>query len=386
MTPRSLTKLLLVFMTASLIGVSGCDRLHEIEPSGRAVKVVVLGPFSGEDRAKGKDGLRGIEIGRSLEPLLANGDVVELLEMDDRNHPETTATALAQAAQNMEVAAVLLLSSSDAALAVGDLADALQIPVLALVATHTQVTREREFISQLGFDNEFQGRVAALFVRDELLLEKAAVIRNEQNAYSSQLAAEFGRMFENVGGVVTEIASVQKQATDYAELMVRLNSLGTEMLYLPVSAEDMTEILKAVDDSDWSPVLMAGDGLLADALTLYPEDASILEGMYATDFFGRNMIPTEYGNEAIDAFLSRFGDTGSSYSGLGAEGYRVLRVAMSRCENPLDRQCVGRMIRDTRGLEGVAGRLSIGADGKSDRPVVVNTIKGGKLEFVVKVY
>ena len=59
---------------------------------------------------------------------------------------------------------------------------------------------------------------------------------------------------------------------------------------------------------------------------------------------------------------------------------------MNRCGDPVDRVCINRMIRDTRGLEGVIGRFSIGLDGKAARPVVVNAIRDGYLEVVVKVY
>ena len=77
---------------------------------------------------------------------------------------------------------------------------------------------------------------------------------------------------------------------------------------------------------------------------------------------------------------------GTTYSALGAEAYLVLSNALNRCEKPTDRACVNQMIRSTRYLEGLAGKLSITAEGKAERALVVNTVEDGRMRFVVKVY
>jgi hypothetical protein len=44
------------------------------------------------------------------------------------------------------------------------------------------------------------------------------------------------------------------------------------------------------------------------------------------------------------------------------------------------------MIHDTRDFEGLMGTISIQADGKAIRPLIVNTIRNGRMKYVVKVY
>jgi hypothetical protein len=44
------------------------------------------------------------------------------------------------------------------------------------------------------------------------------------------------------------------------------------------------------------------------------------------------------------------------------------------------------MIHNTSDFTGVMGKIWIKSNGKAVRPLVVNTIKHGRLEFVVKVY
>jgi branched-chain amino acid transport system substrate-binding protein len=376
----------LIVAMSILVTLGACERQGGVAPSGKIVKIGVIGPSSGEFEAMGLDGGKGLEAARELHPLLANGDTLELVKVDNLNDPGLTGQAIRHLAQDERLAAVMLLSTSEAALATGVVADAEEIPVLSLFATHTGVTQGHDFMSQLAFDNAFQGSVAALFVRDELLLERVAVIRDPGSVYSAQLADEFVRKFESIGGVITGTHPLQEDSDGYKALMESLRSLDTELLYMPVNAEHALTIVDVAGELAWSPSMMGSDGLLASALNRRSDDAGMLEGLYATDFVGVGMVLSDYGRRIEKVYRTRFGEPGTTYAVLGVEGYRVLRLAMNRCENPVDRECVNRMIRDTRGLEGVTGLLSIGRDGRAVRPVVVNAIRDGYMEVVVKVY
>ena len=376
----------LLVIVSVVVMLGACERQGDVAPSGKIVKIGVIGPSSGEFEAMGLDGDKGLAAARELEPMLTNGDAIELVRVDNHNDPTLTAQAIRNLAQDERLAAVLLLSTSGPALAAGVAADAEEVPVLSLFATHTGVTQGHDFMNQLAFDNAFQGSVAALFVRDELLLERVAVIHDVESVYSTQLADEFVRKFESTGGVITGNHPLQEDSEGYVALMESLRTLDTELLYMPVNADHALAIVDAAGELAWSPAMMGSDGLLASALSRRSDDAGMLEGLYATDFVGRGMVLSGYGHRIAKVYRARFGEPGTTYAVLGVEGYRVLRLAMNRCENPVDRACVNRMIRDTRGLEGVTGLLSIGRDGKAVRPVVVNAIRDGYMEVVVKVY
>lgn len=254
----------------------------------------------------GQRGLNGIKAALHLRPLLANGDAIELVTTDDRNEPALTLKALQALAADKAVSAVLLASSSGSALAAGAVADDLQIPVLALSATHSDVSRDHEFISQLCSNNRFQGSVAALFVRDELLLDKVAVIRDTDNVYSAQLADEFVRKYRAIGGTITGVLATGWGSAALAEALRGLASRGTELVYLPMNADAVIPVLTVVDAMGWSPELMGSDGLLATALVEHPEHAGLLEGMYATDIFGSDIPLTKFGERAARAYRSLF--------------------------------------------------------------------------------
>jgi|GEM_PF-269907 len=390
MTNNSMTKrtIILAGLFLVLLFAGGCERQAEIQASGEVIKLGIIGPFSGEDRAKGQDGLRGVETAMSLYPLLQNGDRIELLIEDDQNKPSLTVNALNRLATEEQVSAIILMSTSASALEIRSIADELQIPVLAMLATHPEVTKENNFISQLCFDNVFQGAVAALFAMDELLIDRVAVFTNPDSSYSSALATEFIRKYQSVGGRVVDTVLVAPDV-DYRTKLEELRDKGAELLYLPVKAKEVITIVKAAGELNWYPESMGSDGLVATVISEYAEDTGLLEGLYAIDLFAGNDILVErasFLNKIRKAYKARYKEKSTSYTGLGFEGYTIVQNSMNRCTDPGNRTCINRMLRKTKNFEGLAGKVSINENGKASRPLIVNTIKDGELEFIVKVY
>ena len=376
----------LAIFIASVFLFSGCDQPSAIQPSGKKIKVGIIGPFSGSHLAKGEDGLKGIKTAMKLQPYLENGDGVELVVEDDQNDPSLTEKALEKLTEVDKVSAILILSSSDPVLKIAPIADTHKTPILALLATHPDITINRSFVSQLCFDDTFQGTVAALFVVDELLIDTVAVFSNPESSYSSNLAAQFMRKFKSIGGRITETVSLTQETDDYTNILKSIRNKKTELLYLPIRAKDIIQIIKALKKMSWKPEMMGSDGLLSTVLTQYKKESGLLEGMLATDFYSNLMPLTSYGKKVTKTFRSLFGGKATCYTALGAEGYAVLLNAMNRCDTPGNRACINQMIRNTSNFTGIMGKISIKSNGKALRPLVVNAIKGGQMEFIVKVY
>jgi branched-chain amino acid transport system substrate-binding protein len=380
-----LLALLLCVLCGALI-LSSCDSDPVIEPSGKTITIGVIGPMTGNQYAKGIEGVKGIKTIQHMYPYLDNGDAIELLIEDDKNEPDETVRLIHWMAEEKNVSAILLLSSSASALKAGAEADTYSIPILTLVATHTDITKDRYYISQISFDNDFQGRVAAHFVRDDLLLDKVAVIYDSHSFHSTQLAEQFIRTFESADGRITDSLMLEQVASDYEETLQSIQAKETELIYIPLKAEQAFKIITAASAINWSPMMMGGDGMLASALAQHKDQSGMLNGIYATEFFSNRMPFTEFGSKVESTFKKLYDSEGTSYTGLGAEGYKILMYAMNRCTSTSDRQCINDMIRSTNKYTGLIGRISITANGKAERPLVVNQIINGHMQFVVKVY
>ncbi len=379
-----LNKYILVFL---LIGLTvGCSRAPKvIKPSGKIVEIGVIASLSGQDADVGKSGLEGVKVIVSMQPLLDNGDKVKLVVMDDKSLPEETAEAFDRM-QHRKVAGVLLLSKSNNALALAKKNRWMKIPLIATIASHPQLMDYSPYITQLSFDDVFQGGVAAMFMRDELLLDRALVISSEDDAHSSFLAKEFIGRFTATHGVVVEHVVLSNSKSSILDQLQDAKSNGVQLLYIPVNSDAVLHIVEVLDKLRWKPVIMTGDGLLSEILIKYKDKLSMINGIMATDMHSSILAKTEFGEEVLEVFTEQKGKRGSTFTILGSEGAAILMHAMNKAKSPHDYKSVQEHLRNINNFEGFSGTISIDKDGRAIRPVYVNIIDGDKLDLVVKVY
>ena len=323
-----------------------------------------------------------METAMRLQPYLRSGDRIELVVKDDKNEQALTVKLLEKLVVEDKVSAIITFSSSSPVLAMSKVADEYKTPILAAFATHPDITEQNNFISQLGFDDNFQGIVTALFVRDDLLVDTVAVFSNPNSAYSSHLASEFEGKFKSIGGEITDAISLNENSDDISEVVKSVRNKSPELLYLPISTADVIRIIREVRELDWEPKLMGSDGFISNMIAEHHEELDLAEGMLAADFFAHGMPLAAFGKKAKEAFKG----TPTIFAALGVEGYAILLNAMNRCNDPTDRECINRKIRSTVNFSGIAGKLTIGPNGKTQRPLFINTIEDGRSKFVVKVY
>ncbi|WP_428355052.1 ABC transporter substrate-binding protein [Methyloprofundus sp.] len=387
-------KLTHLFLLLALLAIFSWFMKHEslpkITPSGSKIKVGIIAPFSGVNKGKGQAGLQGIEISKALRPYLKNGDALELIVIDDREDPEQSIKALRELAEEHKVTAIMIFSDSDSVLAVAKKADHYKIPVVALLASHPDITKESSFVMQLNFDDTFQASVAALYVRDELFLDRVAIVVQSENAHYLYLANEFSRQFKEVDGEITDTVTITTVEQDYVKMLQTIKSRDPELLYLPADINYLFEIKTALAELDWDPVIMVSDGIMANvkAQTKYP--LSFLDGMLAVDTFSYDMRFTDFGHqlvEQIEAMGLPMLSLGT-HSALGMEGYALLVYAMNQCLQSKQLSiCINNSIHSIEKFEGIKGIISFDATGQSHRSLVINTIKdNGTMDFIVQVY
>ena len=381
---KNLVYLLILF--SLVFGLDGCDQKPAIEASGKTIKVGIIAPFSGPVLTYGKEGLEGIETIRQLQPYLQNGDRIELVVEDNKNDPALTVELLEKLVEKDRVSAIMTFSSSKPVLAMAKVSNKHKTPILAAFATHPDITKDNDFISQLAFDDDFQGTVAALFVRDDLLIDTVAVFNNPTSVYSSHLAAEFERKFKSIGGEITDTIALTEENADLSEVIKGIYDHSPELLYLPISVKDVIRVIREVRKLNWKPKMMGSDGLISTMLAQHKEEIDLVEGMLATDSFAHRMPLTLFGKRAEEMYYKMYEDPATAHVALGAEGYAILLNAMNRCSDPAARDCINRQIRSTTNFLGIIGNITIGPDGKSRRPLCISSIQGGRSKFIFKVH
>ncbi len=366
--------------------VFGCDNnVQQIKITDKTVKIGVIGPMSGPDKGWGENCLAGIKTAIQFQPVLDSGSKIELIVEDDQNQPELTQKAFVKLVQEDTVSSVLVTSNSKSLLSLAEIADKYETPIFALVSTHPDVTKDNSYISQLLYDDKFDASVAALYIRDELLVDLVGVVMDSQNPHSSYLAREFISKFNDVGGG-TELVPVSSDKEVFTKELQSLQKRGVNFLYIPLNADHVVTAAQILDVIDYHPVLMGSTGLQATMLLQHPDSMDLLDGMLATDPYTTIVPPTEYGRKISEMYQDNFEKPGTVLTGLGAEGGSILIAAINRCRGGVERSCINRMLRSTVDFSGIYGKISIGENGKAERPIFLNRVDNRHLRIVVKVY
>ncbi len=385
--------ILLLYSIVVCILLVGCDedkrttaRTVSLQ-EGSILKLGLIAPLSGPDKAWGENGLSGIKTAIQLEPVLINGGTIELIPKDDKHQPELTREAFIKLVTEEKVVAVLLMSNSECALNLVEIADEYKTPILALASTHPDITKSNDYISQLLFDDHFQASVAALYVMDELFVDRVGVLINEQNPHSQYLATEFITKFTSIGGTVVEIDMMTDETFLSEKLQFVQKNQDIDFLYTPLDADLMLSLARTLSTLDWHPQMMASDSLQATIVLQYPDDLGLVDGMLATDPYGHFEPVTEYGRKISKLYRDQAFETpGTVLAALGAEGTSLLLSAMNRCYGKDDRMCLNREIRSTRDFSGIFGKIDIRHSGKAERAIFINVIDGAHLRGKVKVH
>ena len=153
-----------------------------------------------------------------------------------------------------------------------------------------------------------------------------------------------------------------------------------------MEAEYVVTIARLLQQTDYHPVMIGSDGLQAMILLQHPEALSLVNGMLGTDPYSSTIPPTDYGKKIQHQFQKKFSTPGTVLAVQGAEGTSIILSAINRCSEQSDRSCVNRMLRSTRNFVGFLGKISIDGNGKTERPIFINTVDNNKLRSVVKVY
>jgi branched-chain amino acid transport system substrate-binding protein len=362
--------------------MNGCDELAEQAQTPLDIKLGVIGPFSGEHEEWGKSSFLGVEAVIRYHQEQNQKLQVELIKEDDQSTPAQALVALAKLAHEDQVDAVLVLSGSKTMLAITKAADRYKVPIVSTLSSHPGIT-ETNWVSQIVFDDDVQGTVAALFVMDELLIERSAVVWDGEDPHSRELASSFKRTYQEAGGKVLSI-DISGRKDSYQSIVNQLKNNGIEFVYLPVEVGKVVKFELGARDAGYSPEGMVSDGVLSQMMLEYKNNLELLEGVLATDIFTGEVPLSAFGN-AIKDNLKRRNTPATTLTALGSEGGQVVLTAIAKCGKNPQNECVNRMIRSGNEIEGVLESFTIDLDGKAQRPVYINKITNKQLRFLLKV-
>jgi len=352
------------------------EKASQIEKSGDAVTIGIL--ISAKDTSL-KKRMKVLKALIKERGYLDNGDEIKFkpISLQDNFAEDFT-----KACEEENFISIISFLTSPDTLSLLDQIKACQTPVIATIATYSSLNKE-EYISRICLNNEIQAHVAASYLRDELFIPEVSVLSDRKNEFSLELSSFFIKRYAKLGGSIELLIDTKEILEDPKGVVGKLKEEETDTLYLSIDAEKTRYFLKLIEKEKMKFKILAHDGLFSAFKERYPQDISMLDGVFVVD----NYADTTVLDKKLKPFFQSFKDTGvdiDTYDLLSYDAVNLLRSGLNTCAKE-DKVCLNAYLRNAQNIEGAVEKISM-EDGNAYRAVYVNEIKGSQMHLKVRVY
>jgi len=347
------------------------------------IVIGTLGSLTGSEASFGTVVRDGIQF--AVDEVNAVGGVrgrkVELRSYDTQGKIEESVAAAKRLLTQDKVVLILGDVTSSGSLAIADAVQAARVPMVTPSSTHPDVTKKGDFVFRTCFIDPFQGGAMARFARENLKLDRVAVLHDSKNASSLGLSDTFTAAFKKLGGTVVAVESYSKGDTDYRAPLLAVKRAKPQALYLPGFYSEVGIIARQARELGLTQPLLGGDGW--DSARLFELAGGALEGSSFSSHYAMDNPAPEL-RRFVSAFQARYGRMPEAASALGYDAAKVSLAAIERAES-LSGPAIRDALARTKDFPAATGNLTLDADRNPVKPAVILTIRDGQARFAAAV-
>lgn len=308
------------------------------------------------------------------------GRPVELLEYDNLSTPEGSVLAGKRAVKDGAVAVVGCNWSSHS-LAMAEVLQEAQIPMVTHMSTNENVTRVGDYIFRACYTDSHQGAGMARFAHNRLKADTAVVLVDKGRAYSKGLGATFTSAFEELGGKVIWRGEYEADSLDAEALLAEVARHETDALFVPGGYSDVAEIFGAARDMKAKWHLLSGDGVGIRLIDYIGDRAN---GVYYTSHWSK-WADNEASRRFVERYESKAGPITAAALALVYDSFMLLKDAMERAGSTDGPKLRGALAA-TPGYVGVTGTIRFDENGDPIKPLFINTFRYGGIMYLDVIY
>ena len=348
--------------------------------AGEMIQIRSLNAITGDVAFLGLPNQRGVELAVADYGLVAGREVSIGAGLDDLCSADGGQAAAQSIVADPDVVGVIGTSCSGAAVAASPLiSDAGMVmispsntsPALTSDLAGTAGSAYQPGYYRTAHNDLFQGRAVALFVRNELGLNRAAAV-HDGDPYTQGLAQAFRDAFEELGGVVSVFTAVNKGDTDMTAVLTEVAAGGPQAVFFPIFMPEGGFIVQQAGGVSGleGVTLIAADGLLTDNFMELPESEGVyMSGPDLRYGSNRNSITGKTAGDFLAAYEDEYGEAPSasfwahSYDAATMLLRAVDRVAVESGGTLYIDRARLRDELDQTGFDGIIGEISCDAFG-----------------------
>ena len=364
-----------------LIVAVACGRNREAQTAAAAsdIPIGVYAALSGSEAAFGQATVQGVRL--AAEEINNGGGVlgkkIRLIVEDDAGRAEEAASVVTKLITRDSVIGVIGENSSNQSLAGAPICQAAKVPMISPSSTNPNVTKKGDYIFRVCFTDPYQGKALATFVRNNLNLTTAAILKDNKNDYSVGLAEFFGKSFVPLGGKIIAEQSYAGGDTEFRPQLTAIRAANPQVVFIPGFYTDVGQIAIQARDLGISGPMVGGDGW--DSPTVITIGGKAVDGCYFSDHYFKGE-PRPAVQRFVGEIRKRYGRDPDANAALGYDALYIFASA-ARKAGSLDRKSIRDQIAATRNYQGVSGVITMGPDRDPIKPVAMIKIEGGTTKF-----
>jgi branched-chain amino acid transport system substrate-binding protein len=355
-------------------------------PGNQSKDAIVIGHFGSLTGAQATFGISTDNaVKLAIKERNAKGGVkgrkIELATIDDAGKQSEAATAVTRLINDHHAVAVLGEVASSLSLAGGPIAQKAKVPMISPSSTNPDVTDIGDYIFRVCFLDDFQGWVGAKFAKENLKAQKAAILYDQGQAYSSGLADYFEKAFKEMGGTIATRQAFTGGNLEISSQLQSIKGSGAEVVYLPGYYSDVGTIIRKAREAGINAKFLGGDGWDSEEL------AKIAGPAINGNFYSNHYAPQDPRPEVqnfVTNYKKEYGGTPDGLAALGYDAALVLFDAMDRAPS-----LSGKDLRDaiaaTKNFTGVTGTFSIDENRNAQKSAVIVEYKDGQRTMAARI-
>jgi branched-chain amino acid transport system substrate-binding protein len=276
---------------------------------------------------------------------------------------------------------------SEAAIGAATVAESAQALMISPTATHSLVTvdgqgKTRSTIFRASYVSTWQAKAAAHFARDNLKLNKAAILFNPRDDDATALAETFAQQFAAQGGGIVYQNTHTPDDSDLVDKLNAISQMGAEVMYLPADAATVNQVAHRLNElglSKSSTGSETGLTLLGSDSWESPElDLAATTGSYFSTHFivtdERPLLQTW-----AEAYKATYAIESDTLAALSYEAATILAVAIERA-GTFEPVAVAKAL-EQGSFEGITGQITFDDQHNPIKPVPIVYIDHERIVF-----
>ncbi len=370
---------ILIIATMILTACAGAGAQKEL-------KIAILAPLSGPVPTFGvstRDGaLQAIDEWNAKGGVLGM-KIVPVVE-DSQCTPDPAVNAANKVINQDKVHYIIGEVCSSASIPVSDVVNKAKVVQISPTSTNPQVVRDangnvKPYTFVACFNDDTQGRVMAQFASGDLKAKTAFIMYDQANDYVKGLAEYFEKYFTAAGGTILGKETYSGKDTDFSTILAKVAEAKPDVVVLPDYYPVVNLVTKQAKEKGITAPFIGGDGWDSPDL-----DATAASGGYFTNHYS----PSEQ-RDIVQNFVKTYSGKYKDVKGnprlpdaLAVLAYDAANILLQSikdagADDPTKVKDVMAKIQ----IEVVSGKITFDAFHTPIKPLFINAVKDGKVEF-----